>query len=152
MQFVPITNWVLGMGFYFRFYCSFFFKINYTIICYSCGKECNSIMYECWQNCNGDALCDYDCLLQGDQCIDSCPCFSDCPEGCDGCSNLICVCAVPNEDPDYLICSELVDSIYLECFLGCSPGNIECVSNCARDYNSMIEQCPCQVRKSKKLI
>ena len=102
-------------------------------------------MSDCWLNCDGDEICHSECSVQGDQCIDSCPCYSDCPDGCDDCSNSICTCSTPDEDPDYLFCSNLVEMLYLECIVDCSSGNVECLSNCARDYNVMIEECPCQV-------
>jgi hypothetical protein len=103
-------------------------------------------MSDCWFACNDDAMCRYECSVTGDQCIDSCPCFSDCPDGCVDCFNSICAqCSNPDEDPDYLICSNLAEILYLECIVRCSSGDAECLSNCARDYTIMIEQCPCQV-------
>ena len=105
------------------------------------------MMSECWDNCDDgdDDMCDYECAKQGDQCIDSCPCFSDCPNGCDDCSNSICACSNPDQNPDYIICSDQVESLYLTCLTGCPSGDAVCVAKCARDYNVMIEQCPCQV-------
>ena len=109
-------------------------------------EECHSIMSECWLSCDTDAICRYECSVNGDQCIDSCPCFSDCPAGCDKCSNSICACFTLDQNLDYLICSKWADSIYLKCIAGCQHGDAECLSNCARDYNILIEQCPCKVR------
>ena len=114
-------------------------------MCDSCVEKCQSVMSECWLSCANDAMCRYECSVNGDQCNDSCPCFSDCPNGCDDCFNSICACLVLDEDPDYVICSNLVEIHYLECIVRCSSGDIECLSNCARDYDIMIEQCPCQV-------
>ena len=102
-------------------------------------------MSECWLNCEDDAMCRYECFVKDDQCVQSCPCFSVCPDGCKDCSNSICPCAIPDEDPDYLICSGQVELVYLSCVVGCTPGDAVCLSNCARDYNNTLDQCPCQV-------
>jgi len=107
----------------------------------SCVKQCHAEMTDCWRSCDGD---DYECSVQGDKCVQSCPCFSQCPNGCDGCANSICVCARPDEDPDYVTCAAWVKSVYNECFTRCTPGNVDCVSECARNFNAMISQCPCQ--------
>ena len=112
----------------------------------SCAKQCSSLQDECWLNCDGDTLCDYQCSRDGFECIDSCPCFSQCPNGCDGCLNTVCVCAIPDENPDYIICSELAELDYLKCVVKCPPADVECLSLCIRDYNTLIDQCPCQVR------
>ena len=112
----------------------------------SCVKQCNTDLTNCWRGCDGDALCEYECSVQGYQCIDACPCSPQCPNGCDDCANSIFVCAHPDADPDYVTCADWVEFVYIECFVGCSPGNVDCVSECARTYNTMISQCPCQVR------
>ena len=109
-------------------------------------KQCVIETSQCWLNCNdNDALCEFECSVKGDQCVQSCPCFSECPDGCKDCSNSICPCAIPDEDPDYLICSGQVELVYLSCVVGCTPGDAECLANCARDYNTTLDQCPCQV-------
>ena len=118
---------------------------NVPIIINSCVKKCNAMMNECWDNCEGDEVCDYDCSKEGDQCIDACPCFSDCPSGCDGCTSSFCVCSEPEEDPDYIVCAAQAESVYVGCLAGCPAGDTVCVASCSRNYNIMIDQCPCQV-------
>ena len=108
---------------------------------------------QCRHDCESDAICDFLCSVQLDQCIQSCPCFSQCPGGCaDDCQNAICACAYPDEDPNYLICSEWVETVYEECLEGCTRGDVHCLSICGYNYNSMISQCPCQVRNFKKKV
>ena len=111
----------------------------------SCVKQCSAMMNECWDNCEGDGVCDYECSKEGDQCIDACPCFSDCPSGCDVCTSSFCVCSEPDEDPDYIVCAGQAESVYVGCLAGCPPGDTVCVASCSRNYNIMIDQCPCQV-------
>ena len=96
--------------------------------------------------------------------MEACPCMKDCPNGCDGycmdirvrhqlnfCLRLklaelqldpLCVCGVPEENPDFIKCFEDVTSLFEECFLGCQ--NQDCLLGCKSIYESNLNQCPCQ--------
>ena len=131
-----------------------FVNFNYTFKKFhhhqydSCVKQCFTETTDCWVNCDGDAMCDYQCSTEAEQCIQSCPCFSDCPSGCDECLNSICACSIPDENPDYILCAAQVEAAYLKCLIECPSGDAECVAKCARDYNILLEQCPCQVQQA----
>ena len=83
-----------------------------------------------------------------DTCIQACPCFSECSDGCDDCSNSICTCAYPDEDPDYLLCASASETRYMACIGGCNAGDIHCVVVCGANFNTDISNCPCQVKTS----
>jgi len=123
----------------------------YSTLCpdYEFGTRCVSICDDekskCRDGCDeSDSVCAFECSLEMDQCIQSCPCFSECLDGCSDCANSMCVCAHPNDNPDYVHCVALVDSVYVECLLSCQAGDVHCVSICGQNYSRMLHECPCQ--------
>ena len=66
-----------------------------------CQKSCLAENQECLGSCDSFS-CDFDCGRKLENCIDLCPCFSGCPNGCLDCDNQVCFCENPDEDPDYL--------------------------------------------------
>ena len=55
-----------------------------------CNSICEMSLGECIQTCEGDTTCISNCNRDNAGCSSSCPCGSECPDGCSGCANLIC--------------------------------------------------------------
>ena len=55
-----------------------------------CNFICEMSLGECIQACEGDTTCISNCNRDNAGCSSSCPCGSECPDGCSGCANLIC--------------------------------------------------------------
>ena len=108
-----------------------------------CVDECDYIKSDCMNQCDGDPLCGYNCAVALDQCIQKCPCFSECEAGCDGCANGICTCAYPDNNEDYVTCVGKVENDYFKCLSACTPGDVHCVSMCGVDFNANLDECPC---------
>ena len=75
-----------------------------------------------------------------------CPCMENCPQGCDECSSPFCVCASPEENPDYAICQAKVEEVYHSCLFDCGVNDYECFAACNREYDEGLQLCPCMVR------
>merc|ERR1711935_1139757 len=123
----------------------------YSTLCpdYEFGTRCVSICDDekskCRDGCDvDDAVCAFECSLELDNCIQSCPCFSQCPDGCSDCTNSICVCAHPDDNPDYVNCVDWVESVYVECLVSCQAGDVHCLSICGQTYSRMLNECPCE--------
>ena len=86
-----------------------------------------------------------------DTCIQACPCFSQCSDGCDDCANSICTCAYPDEDPNYLLCASAAETRYMACIGSCTLGDVHCLALCGVNFNTDISNCPCQVKIFKQL-
>lgn len=43
-----------------------------------------------------------------------------------------------------ITCVAWVETVYVDCLAGCPAGDVHCLSLCGRDYNNLMEQCPCQ--------
>merc|ERR1711887_24451 len=94
----------------------------------ACVEVCDEIKSDCHNNCGDDTLCDYNCAVALDQCIQKCPCFSECEAGCDGCANDICTCAYPDENENHVDCVGKVEDTYVKCLSSCVPGDVHCLS------------------------
>ena len=144
-QSVPILSWAQVIVFLFISSFVFAYTNNKTLTHERCVSECDNVKSQCRLDCEGESICDFECSLQLDQCIQSCPCFSQCLSGCTDCPNQICTCAFPDSNPDYVSCAAWVESVYTECLTSCTAGDVHCLSLFGFSYNSMINQCPCRV-------
>lgn len=79
-----------------------------------CTEECEEVHLDCLSQCENDLIYISECTrqmaycIQGKsilnimttpvitihRCISDCPCNAGCPDGCEGCDNLICQCQV----------------------------------------------------------
>lgn len=107
------------------------------------------------------------------KCSNECPCFEQCPQGCQDCPNPICGCANPDTNEDYITCENFYRLIYRkgtfydaytpkyiivnlihvrymmnlfesECIIQCETGDSQCFQSCAREYSENLTNCPCQ--------
>ena len=63
----------------------------------------------CLEECS-DSTCSYECDIDFASCINSCPCQSGCPLGCEDCASMFCKCRDPNDSPEYIECKEMIIS------------------------------------------
>ena len=108
-----------------------------------CVDLCDTTKSECYFDCEGDVRCEYDCAVALDQCIQKCPCFSECEAGCDGCANEICTCAYPEDNPNHTTCVDAVETAYMGCLQSCTAGDVHCLSVCGVNFNNNLHECPC---------
>ena len=76
-----------------------------------------------------------------------CPCNSNCPNGCDGCSSPICACGEnpTAQNKDNLDNCIRGNSLELgHCYQYCN-GNDQCGTSCWEVFKAEYESCPCQV-------
>ena len=77
-----------------------------------------------------------------------CPCNTNCPDGCNGCPNPICVCG-QNKSPqneDNLDRCKREKSIDLgQCIVDCNDDQT-CEQSCVNQFKDQYNQCPCQVK------
>ena len=73
-----------------------------------CIDHCLTLFVECREYCHTNSTCTYDCNYAHVDCQMSCPCFQDCPQGCDGCHTAFCQCnpTNPESSPDFIECKE----------------------------------------------
>ena len=102
------------------------------------------MLENCREDCSEDAFCYFECNYDATSCLISCPCFENCPNGCDGCLTPFCECYDYENNPDYIYCSELYENSYNECVVECSIGDFLCLAVCLRDYETSLETCPCK--------
>ena len=76
-----------------------------------------------------------------------CPCNTNCPDGCNDCSNPICVCGgnSSSQNKDNLQQCMIEKSINLgQCIIDCNRERT-CEQSCVNMFNEQYDQCPCQV-------
>ncbi|CAG5104914.1 Oidioi.mRNA.OKI2018_I69.chr1.g1666.t1.cds [Oikopleura dioica] len=93
-----------------------------------CENQCKLDYFSCLSNCDS-SICQNSCAIDFAACTSACPCGVDCPNGCDGETELKeeCegFCRV-----DYNRCRILCESEY-------------CESICEREYQNCRDDCPC---------
>ena len=55
-----------------------------------CNEQCVGILVQCTIGCESDSVCISNCAREEAKCIDSCPCHTECYDGCDGCDHYLC--------------------------------------------------------------
>lgn len=74
-----------------------------------------------------------------------CPCDTECPSGCLGCSNLICAeCADKENNQNWYQCIEKYGAGLGLCVYYCAYDD-NCISDCVFEYQNQIKNCPCEV-------
>ena len=110
-----------------------------------CGRSCQEAELECRNACSDDddRSCEYHCLKSLSACIEACPCFDECLNGCDGCESDYCQCVDPESNADYIFCQRAAEAQYNRCVYTCDIGDAVCFSECNRDYTANHALCPC---------
>ena len=76
-----------------------------------------------------------------------CPCHPNCPDGCSGCENPICVCggnSSPENDLNLEACKKEKSDDWGACVIECNNDQ-GCENQCAENFKIQYEDCPCQV-------
>ena len=71
------------------------------------------------------------------------PCHAHCPQGCQNCASEFCVCSVPGDNEDFVVCNTEVSTDFVGCLSVCAPANTTCSIDCNRHYNEQVNECPC---------
>ena len=127
-----------------------------------CTSECLTTMLSCKDDCDTNATCVVECNYTGSMCLNGnvhflcflicrtkalkysdCPCMQNCQQGCEGCPNPICLCKDPLHEPDYLICKEHYETLFLTCSKDCN-NSYDCILECSRKLDADLTKCPCQ--------
>ena len=78
-----------------------------------------------------------------------CPCNVNCPNGCNGCANPICVCGEnqsPQNENNLKECKKEKSIDLGQCIIDCKEDQ-SCEQSCDNLFKAQYEECPCQVRK-----
>ena len=110
---------------------------------FACTEQCTDYYNTCVNRCD-EIDCQFDCGQSLQSCLDACPCFANCPDGCKGCPNSVCQCADLENNLDYVECESQVDQRYAECIVECDKTDSTCLTDCSREYADQIERCPCK--------
>ena len=109
-----------------------------------CTQYCADTRSGCLVQCNGNATCAFGCDYGAVNCAHSCPCFEECPTGCDGCVTPFCSCHDYLTNPDYIACERQAEVSYNRCLVECPTGDFLCIGACNREYQKTLEDCPCR--------
>ena len=110
-----------------------------------CSDDCMFHYSECHFHCNRDQKCELECYGDLDDCMRLCPCYDECPQGCDGCDSEYCVCGDFESEPNFIQCKHDAEDNYHRCAFDCPIDELSCFSDCSREYHIAFEKCPCQV-------
>ena len=99
---------------------------------------------ECLNQCQGNDSCNFNCDYSAAACTNSCPCFENCPAGCDGCETSFCSCYDYESNSDYIACLQKFEVEYNKCLINCPSGDVICLASCARELEQNTETCPCR--------
>ena len=83
-----------------------------------------------------------------------CPCNVNCPNGCDGCPNTICVCGenpLPQNEDNLQQCKKETSIDLGQCIIDCKNDE-PCEKSCVALFKEQYAQCPCQVRRSENFL
>ena len=78
-----------------------------------------------------------------------CPCNLNCPNGCVGCPNPICVCGEnpsPQNEDNLQKCMKEKSIDLGQCIIDCNSDQ-SCEQSCVNSFKIQYDQCPCQVKK-----
>ena len=127
-----------------------------------CTTYCLDVENDCREACDANSTCINECDESLISCLTHCPCRSECPNGCNGCSGVFCQCQNADSNEEYLECEVIFficfiqlgylmffvkahfDHLYNVCVVSCPTGDFTCNANCFREYTSNLEFCPCQ--------
>jgi len=111
-----------------------------------CENQCELEYVDCASACS-DTNCLIECGRALTDCIYDCPCNTNCPDGCSGCPNPVCVCGENSTTPqneENLEKCKLEKSIDLgQCIIDCKNDE-SCKQSCVNLFEAQYESCPCQ--------
>ena len=112
-----------------------------------CSNECYLLLDICLLSCEyGKTDSITDCLTKCDydheSCVMSCPCHSDCKQGCSNCKSKYCTCSTDEAIEDKQTCLDQNEKVYMSCLYGCNHDSV-CMADCGRSYDENIRDCPC---------
>ena len=91
----------------------------------NCTDFCMAVQNDCRELCADSTTCSNDCDEVMVDCLIHCPCRSECPDGCNGCTGVFCQCHDGEESSQYLECKvNLYRFTCLEEILLPSPYNV----------------------------
>jgi len=111
-----------------------------------CQSICSEGLADCALACGNDEACRSQCIRKFDDCLNECPCYAKCFEGCDNCQNPVCdqSCSDPDNSTASLQCKHFVNMRYKECANTCDiDGTSECFDNCESSRAENMANCPC---------
>ena len=105
----------------------------------------------CTNSCqNSSCLNECGRVLNG--CLNDCPCNTNCPDGCNGCSNPICVCGEnpsPQNKDNLKQCIKKKSIDLGQCIIDCKDDQ-SCEQSCVDLFKVQYDECPCQVGMLKR--
>ena len=78
----------------------------------------------------------------------------NCPNGCKGCPNPICVCGEipsPQNEDNLKECVKEKSIDLGQCIIDCDDDQ-SCEQSCVDSFKGQYDQCPCQVKRREKTI
>ena len=124
-----------------------------------CRDVCLEETLACISSCLNDNACISQCARDETICLQrkyfirdlrtknfilDCPCDTECPHGCFGCSNTICAeCADKENNQNWYRCIQKYGADLGFCIYYCSDDG--CIDSCVADYQNQILNCPCEV-------
>ncbi|CAG5105347.1 Oidioi.mRNA.OKI2018_I69.chr1.g2049.t1.cds [Oikopleura dioica] len=108
----------------------------------ACAAQCRLEYVSCRLGCS-DSFCDTECLNAYSACVDTCPCYHDCPSGCEDCWHPICQCKDPETtSPIYRQCKSEAQTGLNLCMNDCQT-NSTCFDSCHETFKRNFNRCPC---------
>ena len=84
-----------------------------------CLNNCLSNFGDCKETCVGNSTCQLEFGIDLTSCLNSCPCQSDCPTGCEECESDFCQgekCRDPEANEDFIACEERTKELFKSYF------------------------------------
>merc|ERR1712131_12458 len=108
-----------------------------------CNEQCVGILVQCTIGCESDSVCISNCAREEAKCIDSCPCHTECYDGCDGCDHYLCnQCEDVEANEDFHRCEDTLANELAQCLAACG-GSSSCIIGCSSNYETDLKNCPC---------
>ena len=111
-----------------------------------CERQCETDYIDCTLACS-DTNCLLDCGRTLNDCIQDCPCNTNCPHGCVDCQNPICVCgenSSPQNKENLETCKNEKSIDLGQCIIDCRNDQ-DCENTCVDHFKIEYQACPCQV-------
>ena len=95
----------------------------------ACRHDCDHRFQECIYHCNHDIECAGKCIDQDEYCINDCPCYQECWEGCPcdyytiWCPDETCH---TNNEISFKYCTKETEVDFVECTYLCVPFDLLC--------------------------
>ncbi|CAG5104187.1 Oidioi.mRNA.OKI2018_I69.chr1.g1135.t1.cds [Oikopleura dioica] len=110
------------------------------------GEKCEEFCWDEYLACveaRSTSACERLCMIPYADCSRTCPCYEDCPDGCENCPNTICSCRSPETDNVYFQqCMKEGSGRFNDCITSCTA-NTTCLHECSEVFQNESEYCPC---------